>query len=322
MNKKQKIGLVLGGGGAKGAYQVGVLKALKEYKIEKYINYISGTSIGSLNAVMYLSGGVEKCEEIWENINMNIAMSKKGILDVISDRSLFSRSGFIKMAKENIDFSKVSGSKIKTFVIASPMGKKNKTAKNTFKLNGLDEKRILKVILASSALPYIFDPVLIDGIRYMDGYLVDTVPVEILKEQGCEIIFVVPLKEISPASKNVDSNTLIIDFVSAFNDQGIVDGTLDFNSDSAKLRIEHGYQVGKQLIEKVIEEGIIAVNWRQKIRKQWINFRNKKKKNKKNYFYLKQKEIKHKFNVDFNSNNFLENQKINIRADINAKKLE
>ena len=54
MNKRQKIGLVLGGGGGKGAYQIGVWKALREYKIDKYITYLSGTSIGSLNSLCFL----------------------------------------------------------------------------------------------------------------------------------------------------------------------------------------------------------------------------------------------------------------------------
>ena len=51
---KYKIGLVLGGGGAKGAYQVGVLKALKEYKLLKHVKMVSGTSIGALNSIKVL----------------------------------------------------------------------------------------------------------------------------------------------------------------------------------------------------------------------------------------------------------------------------
>ena len=54
MSKKPRIGLVLAGGGAKGAYQVGVWKAICEYKLDKKICAIAGNSIGSLNTLMFL----------------------------------------------------------------------------------------------------------------------------------------------------------------------------------------------------------------------------------------------------------------------------
>ena len=50
---KHKIGLVLGGGGGKGAFQVGVWKALCEYKLDKKISCMSGSSIGALNSVLF-----------------------------------------------------------------------------------------------------------------------------------------------------------------------------------------------------------------------------------------------------------------------------
>ena len=63
-----KIGLVLAGGGARGAYQIGVWKALIELGIDKYINAVSGTSIGDLNAVMFMEGQYELAEQFWLNV--------------------------------------------------------------------------------------------------------------------------------------------------------------------------------------------------------------------------------------------------------------
>ena len=63
-----KIGLVLAGGGSRGAYQIGVWKALIELGIDKYINVISGTSIGALNAMLFLQGDYNLAEEIWKDI--------------------------------------------------------------------------------------------------------------------------------------------------------------------------------------------------------------------------------------------------------------
>ncbi len=68
MNKQhQKTGLVLSGGGAKGAYQIGVIKALQENKI--HFDVVSGASIGAFNAILTYSGNMEKAEEIWLQLN-------------------------------------------------------------------------------------------------------------------------------------------------------------------------------------------------------------------------------------------------------------
>ena len=64
------IGLCLCGGGAKGAYQAGVIKALYDRGINKF-NSIAGTSIGAINGYFLFTENVEKLEEIWTNINKN-----------------------------------------------------------------------------------------------------------------------------------------------------------------------------------------------------------------------------------------------------------
>ena len=64
---EMKIGLVLSGGGAKGAYQIGMMRALEELGISKQIKVISGTSIGAFNALSYAVGGTEKMREVMKN---------------------------------------------------------------------------------------------------------------------------------------------------------------------------------------------------------------------------------------------------------------
>lgn len=293
MKKKQKIGLVLGGGGGKGAYQIGVWRALREYKIEKYIRYISATSIGSLNTLLFITGDLEKSVDIWGNINKDVALTRKNFKSIFSKKSLYSREGFIALANEYVDFNKVSNSKIQSWVTATPVSKKVKGAPTNFKLNGKSKEEILNIVLASSAMPIAFEPVYINGVKYRDGYMVDNTPVKILKEEGCKLIFVVPLREYSNAYEFADENTTIIDFVSGYNDYGIIDGTLDFVGDRAKMRMNHGYEVAKQLIEQLINDGIIAMTWKQKIRSWFIRFK-KRKENKRYYYSLGKDKIKHK----------------------------
>ena len=66
----KKIGLVLAGGGGKGAYHIGVWKALRETGLDQYVSAISGTSVGGLNAALFLQGDFERVEEIWKNISV------------------------------------------------------------------------------------------------------------------------------------------------------------------------------------------------------------------------------------------------------------
>jgi len=293
MKKRQKIGLVLGGGGGKGAYQIGVWKALREYKTDKYINYISATSIGSLNSLLFVDGDLNKAINIWENISKEVALTKKSFKDIIVKKSLYSREGFIDLADKYINFDKVSNSRTKIWVVATPVSKNVKGAPTNFCLSGKSKEEIMNIVLASSAIPVVFEPVYINGIKYRDGYMIDNNPVRILKDQGCKLIFVVPLKEYSIARECADEDTTVVDFVSGYNDYGIIDGTLDFVGDRAKMRINHGYEVAKQLIEKLIKEGVIAVTWRQKIRAKFIKF--KKRKEEKVYYYSLEKEgIRHK----------------------------
>ena len=171
MNKKQKIGLVLGGGGGKGAYQIGVWKALREYKIDKYINYTSGTSIGSLNSLLFLSGDLDNAINVWANITKETALTRKSVKDIFFKKSLYSRDGFIDLAEKNVDFEKISKSKIKSFVTATPVSKNVEGAPTTFSLNGKGKDEIIRYVLASSAIPVIFEPVVINGIKYRDGYI-------------------------------------------------------------------------------------------------------------------------------------------------------
>lgn len=73
----KEFGLVLAGGGTKGAYEVGVWKALKELNIN--ITAIAGTSIGALNAALILQDDFEKMVDLYKTIEFDniISMDKK-----------------------------------------------------------------------------------------------------------------------------------------------------------------------------------------------------------------------------------------------------
>ena len=69
--------LVLGGGGAKGAYEIGVIDALEELGIRAGSVY--GVSIGALNAAMYAQGDMEKAEALWASIRLSDLLSPESL---------------------------------------------------------------------------------------------------------------------------------------------------------------------------------------------------------------------------------------------------
>lgn len=62
-----KTAVVLAGGGSRGAYQIGVWKALREMGIEYQL--VTGTSVGALNGALMVQGDYEKALSVWENLS-------------------------------------------------------------------------------------------------------------------------------------------------------------------------------------------------------------------------------------------------------------
>lgn len=65
MRDVNEIGLVLAGGGAKGAFQIGVLQAMEEEGLLPYVTAVSGTSVGALNAALLLNLDIEEIRRVW-----------------------------------------------------------------------------------------------------------------------------------------------------------------------------------------------------------------------------------------------------------------
>lgn len=69
--KQKKIGLVLSGGGAKGAYEIGVWRALEDLKVTDQIDGIIGSSVGALNAVLLDTCGLKKASALWDQLKQS-----------------------------------------------------------------------------------------------------------------------------------------------------------------------------------------------------------------------------------------------------------
>lgn len=251
------IGLVFAGGGGKGAYQIGVWKALVEMDVAQNITAVSGTSVGALNAALFAHGNYEVAEEIYRNIKHSqiLTLTKTDLIRISTElllkqnsrttifgdknSSIFSREGMIEIINEYINLNKLSCSAIKCIATCHDVFK---ARPKYFNLNGQNETKITNILLASSALPVIFEPVQIDGVTYYDGGMSDNVPVLPIYELGYKTIIVVHLDRGSYIDKRLFPGTTLIQIVPKESQGDFITGTLDFSKEGAIARMVQGYE--------------------------------------------------------------------------------
>lgn len=178
-----RVGLALSGGGARGIAHFGVFKALEELGVE--IHEVSGTSAGAIAGAFYTHG--YSPEEGMKHVGSTSLL--KLIWPAFSLRGLFNISRaeemFLKYFKED------------SFESANRPLKVIATNLNTGKSETFSEGRLVQALTASCCLPFIFDPVEIDGQLYVDGGLVNNLPAEALKET-CDVIIGVNVVPVIP----------------------------------------------------------------------------------------------------------------------------
>ena len=117
-----EYGLVLSGGGSRGAYQIGVLKALEEMGIMKNVTAIAGISIGALNAALYIEGGIERIESVWKKVDKNVIQMNTDINEIWNS-GVFKRDWMEETLKQ-INLSKITDSNISFFMACQQLSER------------------------------------------------------------------------------------------------------------------------------------------------------------------------------------------------------
>lgn len=247
---EKEWGLVLSGGGGKGAYQAGVFKALEQYGIGDYITMISGASVGSLNMVLYDSANAVLAEKIWSEISPEQFLKiDANLLDL--REGIVSREGLINILDRHIDLDKIRDSQRRLYVSVTEYDQygQGEGIVRYFSLNYHSDNEIKDILLTSSALPIIYPPVEIEGKMYRDGGIKDNLPIMPLYIEGIRNFIVVAMSPNTTINyeKYPDANFLFIKPHKSIGD--FFDGTLDFSSTGAKLRMELGYLDGVRELE-------------------------------------------------------------------------
>lgn len=242
-----KLGLVLSGGGSKGAYEIGVYAALRHLK--KDISIVTGTSVGAINGVFVAQKDLKGALKFWDHVNFKTIFDEnefppiedeklskiyiqyakgfinEGGLDIYKMKNIF--DDYFKASRfynSNIDYGLV------TYNFS-----KNKPVIKTKK--DLTKENIKDYVLASASCYPAFKPYLIDGEMHIDGGYYDNLPINLAIDLGATEIIAVDLRAIG-FKKSIKDKTVDIIYISPRNKIG---SFLVFDKVQARRAIKLGF---------------------------------------------------------------------------------
>ena len=236
--------LVLGGGGARGSYQVGVWHTLEQVGWRPDI--ITGTSVGSLNGAMFTAGKIRELEDLW------LSLTPQGVADYPPDPQAGEKwrafiweliqAGGLNMTplQDRMDLllkeEEVRSSPIRFGLVTVEM---RGLKPHELTLEEIPQGRLRDYLLASSACFPAFRPREIDGVKYIDGGYTDNMPFRLAARMGATELLCVDINGVG---------------INRINDTGLptrtieskwsLGGLLTFSPENARRNIALGYLDG------------------------------------------------------------------------------
>lgn len=245
-----KRGVVLSGGGTKGAYEVGVWRAMRELGIDYQV--VTGTSIGSINGALMCMQDYERCENMWLNMKagdlLNTTASKSSTL-VELFKKLFSPADYMR---EKVGVGAVDNSPFPEFIqtnIDEDVVRKSPVDYGLVTVRSRDRKpfslpkdEIPKglfrdYVIASSSVYPIFPMHQIGEDYYIDGMYHDNLPIDLCISMGAGELIVVDLHQ-EPQHPAYESRPYVT-YITPSEDLG---GILSFDPEKIRKNVEMGYR--------------------------------------------------------------------------------
>lgn len=247
----KKYGLVLAGGGGKGAYQIGAWKALREMHIS--FDAIAGVSIGSINGALIAAGDMNKAVEFWHNVSV-----RKGIRienELVDPENLFSKKNWSILFREflknggfdaspaaeyirtYVDEDKIRKKKIPLGIVTVHLSQ-SATPLEIF-VDDIPQGELVDYLLASSNIPLATN-IGPEGERFLDGGVYDNTPVMTLKKRGYNQLIVIDISNIKGVAHNLNFNNSQIVYIRPY-DLDDLGPSFDFSGPMIDRRIQLGY---------------------------------------------------------------------------------
>ncbi|MBS7298746.1 MAG: patatin-like phospholipase family protein [Eubacteriales bacterium] len=251
-------GVVFGGGGARGAYEVGAWRAIMEQDIK--VGAICGTSIGSINAAIFAQGDYELAEEVWRNISTSDVVdmstfSDKKLMSVKNIGALveemrknkgISLEPLEKLLRSIIDENKLLLSPVDFGLLTYSLS--DNAVVELFK-SDIPKGMLVDYLMASSCLPGTKARIIGDK-TFVDGGLVDNKPIVMLTKKGYRNIISIDVGGYGLVRQYVPDGVNVIE-VKCKNP---IVGILDFDTASILDTIEAGYLDTKRAFGKLTGE--------------------------------------------------------------------
>lgn len=192
---KERVAFVLSGGGNLGAVQVGMLRALLEHEIQP--DLIVGCSVGALNGAALADdptpAGIRRLEKVWRTVEGNdlmprnllpnaVALARKG--EAIHDND--GLRNLIDQSMQARDFAELT---VPFQCVATDVAGVREV--------WFEKGSLIDAVLASSAMPALYPSVEIDGVKYLDGAIVNDVPLSRAVELGATTLYILQVGSFS-----------------------------------------------------------------------------------------------------------------------------
>ena len=250
------FGLVLAGGGGKGAYQIGAWKAMREIGVR--FEAIAGVSIGSINGALIAADDFKAASELWSNISLDKGVNFSSPLP--DPENLFSTKNWGVLFKEFVRNGGFDASPVKDFISEYVDEKKVRAAKIPFGLvtvqmsqkvaareifiDEIPEGQLVDYLLASSNIP-LANNIGPEGEKFLDGGVYDNTPVAMLKKHGFNRLVVVDISTIKGVNHSLDFLNSNVVYIRPYNIDDL-GASFDFDSEIVKERMQMGYYDAKK----------------------------------------------------------------------------
>jgi NTE family protein len=254
--RKKKIGFALGSGGARGVAHIGFLQAMEEAGIKP--DYISGCSMGSVVGMAYAAGMTPE-----QMRDVAFSLKLRDLIDVTNrPGGLFDTRKIRKLLMKYVGDPEFGDLSIPFRCVAVDMFSQE--------LVEFSEGKVLDAVIASSTIPGVFKPLEFNGMRLVDGGVLDRVPVKALTHMGAKQIVAVDVLGKKPCrEKCPNALGLLFDVFEIIDNKRTTDnkdlhdrhiktwiepdlGAMSqYSLKGVRMAYEKGYEIGKAHVEEI-----------------------------------------------------------------------
>ena len=235
------VGVVFAGGMAKGAYQIGAMKALSEYYKPGELRFISAASVGVLNAYAFAAGRIDLAYKLWKNL---FKQSDKIFITAVA------KSDYLRTAIEKMSALKPKCDKLYAPIFNIP------TRSNCYTdVIGHTRERTAELLKASVAVFPFCKPIKSDDKYYLDGAIIDDIPVYPLMKHPRDYVICIYYDEYNYMFESEQFDGKIIK-ISLYDREEVLRQSIWFTKEDTERMARDGYKETKAVREFVFSKGM------------------------------------------------------------------